>query len=187
MANTIQLDLELMEQFKKDCTVFKLKKEYPDYDGTEKWAVITDLSEKELLEKHCEVIKRYVPYLLLTVEQGKAIRDYIRIEDKYRKRGSNVDSFGYDDELTAVFHPELIGLDYWDELEETERAEKRAALLTRLPEAIENLSDVQKKRLKAHFFDGRTTRDIAEEEGVSHTAIVHSIDAALKNLKKFLK
>ena len=42
----------LDEQFKCDCKVINLSYEYPGYTGDEKWAIITDLTEKELIEKY---------------------------------------------------------------------------------------------------------------------------------------
>lgn len=38
----------LEEQFNKDCTVINLKYEYPGFTGTEQYAIMTDLSAKEL-------------------------------------------------------------------------------------------------------------------------------------------
>lgn len=187
MAYTKSFDPKLVQKFKQDCSVFNLKKEYPYYEGSEKWGVITDLTEDELLKKHSELMAFFSPYLLFTVKQGEPILDYIRNEDKFSKRADLTDSYSYDDELTAAFHHELIGTDYWGEQEEKERKEKKADLLDRLSEAIEMLNPTQQSRLKAHFYAGKTTRDIAAEEGVSHTAVIHSLNAAIKNLKKFLK
>ena len=41
--NTLNLDA-LTEAFKADCKVIRLKYEYPGYTGTEKYAIISDLS-----------------------------------------------------------------------------------------------------------------------------------------------
>ena len=46
----------LDEQFKCDCKVINLSYEYPGYTGDEKWVIITDLTEKELIEKYDEII-----------------------------------------------------------------------------------------------------------------------------------
>lgn len=46
----------LDEQFKCDCKVINLSYEYPGYTGEEKWAIITDLTEEELIEKYEEII-----------------------------------------------------------------------------------------------------------------------------------
>ena len=49
------------------------------------------------------------------------------------------------------------------------------------------LQDVQKERVIKYFFDGKSTREIAQEEGVSHQAVSQSIAVALKKLKNILK
>ena len=41
----------LDEQFKCDCKVINLSYEYPGYTGEEKWAIITDLTEEELITR----------------------------------------------------------------------------------------------------------------------------------------
>ena len=39
------------ELFARDCKLMNLKYEYDGYTGTEKWAVITELTEEELWDK----------------------------------------------------------------------------------------------------------------------------------------
>ena len=46
--NTLNLDA-LTEAFKADCKVIRLKYEYPGYTGTEKYAIISDLSYEQIL------------------------------------------------------------------------------------------------------------------------------------------
>ena len=65
-----QLDV-LKEHFQSECKVINLKYEYEGYIGVEQWAVITELSEKELFEKYPDIISRCIPFVLLSVEQGK--------------------------------------------------------------------------------------------------------------------
>lgn len=106
------------KRFYKDCQVIKLKHEYPDYTGCENWAIISELSEKELMEAYPDIIVNYIPFLLLSVEQGKAIIKFRKNEDKYKKRMCRkMDIFGYDDELFSQFHNELLC--YYDEPEIT--------------------------------------------------------------------
>ena len=65
-----------------------LRKEYPGYTGDEKWMIITDLSETELMETeetreilHCSVVVSY--------EMGRAMRKYEDSEKKHSKRKRN--------------------------------------------------------------------------------------------------
>ena len=54
----------------------------------------------------------------------------------------------------------------------------------RLPELIAKLPEVQRRRLTAYFYDGLTYQEIAAHEGVHHSAVIRSVELALKNLKK---
>lgn len=49
---------EQEELFAKDCKLINLRYEYTNYTGKEKWAVITELTEKELRKKYPDIIKR---------------------------------------------------------------------------------------------------------------------------------
>ena len=51
MTNKLTLT-EQEELFAKDCKLINLKYEYNGYTGDEKWAIITELSVKELWEKY---------------------------------------------------------------------------------------------------------------------------------------
>ena len=53
---------EQEELFAKDCKLINLRYEYTNYTGKEKWAVITELTEKELRKKYPDIIKRYTPF-----------------------------------------------------------------------------------------------------------------------------
>lgn len=50
MTNKLTLT-EQEELFAKDCKLINLKYEYNGYTGDERWAIITELSVKELWEK----------------------------------------------------------------------------------------------------------------------------------------
>ena len=56
-----------------------------------------------------------------------------------------------------------------------------------LHKAISMLSETQQRRLKAYFFEGLNTYEIAAKEGIRHQAVSAGIRLALKNLKKILK
>jgi RNA polymerase sigma-70 factor (ECF subfamily) len=57
--------------------------------------------------------------------------------------------------------------------------------IERLPEALAALSEIQRRRVTAYYYEGLSYREIAVREGVNHTKIAKSIDAALKKLKSF--
>ena len=107
MTNKLTLT-EQEELFVKDCKLINLKYEYNGYTGAERWAIITELSVKELWEKYPLVIERYSPFVHLSIAQGEVIDDANRNEDKYAKRSSRtLDCYGYDDEMSSQFHKEL--------------------------------------------------------------------------------
>lgn len=75
---------EQEELFAKDCMLINLLYEYSGFTGYEKWAIVTELSEKELKSKYPDVIRRYTPFVLLSVAQGEVITDYQNAEAKER-------------------------------------------------------------------------------------------------------
>ena len=66
---------EQEELFAKDCKLINLRYEYTNYTGKEKWAVVTELTEKELRKKYPDIIKRYTPFVLLSMAQGEVINE----------------------------------------------------------------------------------------------------------------
>lgn len=176
---TSQLDI-LKEEFQNECKVINLKYEYEGYIGKEQWAIISVLTEKEILEKYSEFIYDYAPFIVLSPAFGEIRDEFRRNEKKHHMRSvRSVDAFGYEDERTEQHHPELIT----DTLEasflksETERA---------LLEAIRKLKPIQRERLTKYYFQEKNASQIAKEEGVSSQAVDKSLAAAIENLKKLL-
>ncbi len=56
----------------------------------------------------------------------------------------------------------------------------------KLREAIDLLPQTQRTRLLLYYFGGKTYQQIAEMEGCTHHAVMKSVSAAIKTLKKFL-
>ena len=78
------------ELFARDCKLMNLKYEYDGYNGTEKWAVVTELTEEELWDKYPDIISRYTPFVLLSMAQGKVIIDDNRTTHRCEMRDSCV-------------------------------------------------------------------------------------------------
>ncbi len=180
--------LTLEEQFAKECKLINLKYEYIGYNGTEKWAIVSELSKGELMEKYPEQVADYVPFVLLSVSQGEAIAEYNRIEDKFKKRRINNEQyFGFDD-MTEAQHPELVQPNYWEEQEYEELCEIRRNEKMRLfVMAMDSLTEKQSKYLKLYYIKGMSARDIAKEEGVTHQAIEKHINAATRKFEKIFE
>ncbi len=58
--------------------------------------------------------------------------------------------------------------------------------ITHLHKQILKLPEVQRRRLKMYFFDDLTLEEIGKIEKCSKVAVKHSIDNAIKKLKKYL-
>lgn len=56
----------------------------------------------------------------------------------------------------------------------------------KLHKAIAQLPDIQRRRLLLYYFGLYTYEEIAELEGCKHPAIIKSVTAAEKNIKKYL-
>ena len=69
-----------------------------------------------------------------------------------------------------------------DAPEETLRNESRIAIAQKV---LGKLTDIQRRRYLLRTIKGLTTREIAALERVSHVAVVYSLEAAEKRIKKY--
>ena len=183
---------EQEELFAKDCKLINLRYEYTNYTGKEKWAVVTELTEKELRKKYPDIIKRYTPFVLLSMAQGEVINEADRNDDKYEKRAKRtLDVYGYEDDISEQFHRELITpfADPFEQAEEErleiEREQLRRMEIAKVRKVLEMMKPIQKERLCKVVLLGLSSRKIAQEEGVNYSAVDKSIAAAIKNFKKY--
>ena len=183
---------EQEELFAKDCKLINLRYEYTNYTGKEKWAVITELTEKELRKKYPDIIKRYTPFVLLSMAQGEVINESDRNDDKYGKRAKRtLDVYGYEDDISEQFHRELITpfADPFEQAEEEqleiEKEQLRRMEIAKVRKVLEMMKPIQKERLCKVVLMGLSSRKIAQEEGVNYSAVDKSIAAAIKNFKKY--
>lgn len=61
----------------------------------------------------------------------------------------------------------------------------RKILYEELHNAIAQLPDTQRRRLLLYYFGGYTYEQIAQMEGCKHPAVIKSVAAAEKNIKKY--
>ena len=183
---------EQEELFAKDCKLINLRYEYTNYTGKEKWAVVTELTEKELWKKYPDIVKRYTPFVLLSMAQGEVINESDRNDDKYEKRAKRtLDVYGYEDDISEQFHRELITpfADSFEQAEEEqleiEKEQLRRMEIVKVRKVLEMMKPIQKERLCKVVLMGLSSRKIAQEEGVNYSAVDKSIAAAIKNFKKY--
>ena len=173
-----QLDV-LKEEFQNECKVINLKYEYEGYNGKEQWAIISELTEKEILEKYKPFVQDYIPFLVLPLIYGEVRQQFRRNENKHYMRMVRGHFYSLEDDLEE-HHPEAAVEDCAVQIFAQEQSRE-------LWKAINSLNNIQKKRLIAYYFEGKTYREIADEEGVDHKAVVRSVAIALKNLRIFLE
>lgn len=181
-----------VELFAQDCKLINLRYEYSGFTGTEKWAIITELSEEALWDKYPDVISRYTPFILLSMAQGEVISESHRNNDKYEKRSKRtIDVYGYEDDIFEQFHPKSIApfIDPFDKAKEEQIEEEKEKLrqleLSKVRQALSMLQPVQRERLLKSVLLGISSRKIAKEEGINYSSVDKSIAAAIKNFKKF--
>lgn len=172
---------ELELQFQEECKVINLKYEYDGYNGDISWAIISNLSEDEILEKYRPIISDYMPFIVLTPAFDEVRDEYRRNEKKFQMRAvRRHDFYNLEDGEIELHHAELVT----DDLEESFFKSEEEQVLRK---AIQQLKPIQKDRLIKYYFEGKSSRQIAKEEGVNYSKVEKSINVALKNLKKFLK
>ena len=158
-----------------------------------RYAVASVYSEEEVRNRYGEKLERFAPFIYLTSEEYKAIYEYKLNENKYAARYSRKhDAFGYDDELTAVFHetdPNDVEtrLDPQEILMREEETAEMDSLLEKLAEALSKLTSTQRRRIQKYYTEGKTMQEIADEEGVNKASIHENILSAEKKLKKSFK
>ena len=183
---------EQEELFAKDCKLINLRYEYTNYTGKEKWAVVTEITEKELRKKYPDIIKRYTPFVLLSMAQGEVINEADRNDDKYEKRAKRtLDVYGYEDDISEQFHRELITpfADPFEQAEEErleiEKEQLRRMEIAKVRKVLAMMKPIQKERLCKVVLLGLSSRKIAQEEGINYNAVDKSIKTAIKNFKKY--
>lgn len=180
MTNTF--DNEKTGLFKSECKIINLKYEYEGYTGKERWAIITALSEEEVLRKYSVEIALFQPLLFLTQDQGTVMAAYTRNENKHRMRQLRYGSmYDINDCTFNEHHPEIMADD--DILDLIVEKETSCEMM----QYTEMLTNIQKKRVIKYFYEGKSICEIAKEEGVNHSKISKSINLSLKKLKNFLE
>ena len=166
-------------QFQEECKVINLRYEYDGYIGNEQWAIISELTEKEILEKYRPIVSDYIPFIVLTPAFGEVRDEYRRNEKKHYMRSVRGHCYALDEDFEN-HHSEFAYSTFEEDVLQEEQIQA-------LRKAILRLTPMQKQHLEKYFFDGKNLRQIAAEEGKSYATIYESYESALKKLKKFLK
>lgn len=164
-------------EFRTVCSFEKCEDEYPGWTGKEKYIVFSQLSRRELERRFPEITKAILPYILIDDSVSDALVEYKRNEDKHHWRAVHRQTnFGFD-EFTELHYPELV----------TDRMEEDASLKMLLEQAMGQLTEAQRRRIKLRYFEGLTYAQIAKLEQATDPAVLKSVTVALEKMKKFLE
>ena len=178
--------IKVSSDFMNDCKLVNLIYEYgAGYTGKEKWAIITDLSKVDLYIRYANEVKPYKPFVVLSIEQGNAIFDFRRNEDKFKKRNMlHGSAYGYDEGITERIEDEISEPDFISKQELQEYEHKRYQIKMQLIDtALSILTEKQHRYLIERFINGKSARTIAKEEGVSHQVVDRHLIAAIKKFE----
>lgn len=75
----------------------------------------------------------------------------------------------------------------FDSTESLEDMVIRQIELETLQKAMQSLTDAQKERLHLYFFEGLSTREIAQKQQTNQNAVWKSIQSSVKKLKNFFE
>lgn len=178
MSNNFISALE--EQFNKECIIIDLSEEYPDMVGEEKYAIVTDIPSEEFVNEFYELLEKYTPYLIVGTYFLEVVSEYNAIEYKYEKRQKRKGMLFPIDEIATLKYPELRVSDCADEFLINERNKN-------LNEAISALTTIQKERIYQRYWEQKSVRGIAKDEGKDYKTIAESLHSAEKKLKNFLE
>lgn len=157
-----------------------MKHEYNGYTGNKQWAIISELTEDEILEKYHSLIDEYIPFILLSPAFCEVCDEFRRNEKKFQMRAiRNHDFYNFEDGLIELYHPELSLDDIESQFFKNEEEQT-------LWKSIIQLKPIQKERLIKYYFWRKNSSQIAKEDGVSSQAVDKSLESAIENLKKFL-
>lgn len=82
---------------------------------------------------------------------------------------------------------ELLRYQIADSAESLDDCVNRSMMYQKLYEAIRELPDIQRRRIRLYYFDGYTYEQIAKSEGCTHPAIIKSIRAAERSIFNSLR
>ena len=181
----------LQEEFDDECFVIDMAIEYGrNYVGEEKNVIITELSCEELYEKYSIIVAELEPFDVASPAITPTLEEFKRNEHKFDYRMKNCnDCFCFDDEIMAFFHPELQCCDehLYEKMERIRLVQIREKQKETITEGLSTLSEIQRKRVIEHFYNNKSSRVIAKEEGVNYNAVDKSLKLAIKKLKKFIQ
>ncbi|MBQ9030712.1 MAG: hypothetical protein IJ106_04575 [Parasporobacterium sp.] len=184
MANRKAYKETFDEAFKDDCTVINLATEYPGFEGTVKYLILTDLPREELEEKYGNILSGYSPYITWRKTDMLEIKnDFQRNEDKYAKRALRNEESDWDEtsQSQGCRFTKAYDEGFEKKMEEDVVVYEQDAAIRM---AFLSLPEHQKKRIWLRAGVGFTYEQIGKIEGINGKNAWKSIGAAMESLKK---
>lgn len=127
---------------------------------------IDSMKAKRIVEVSDEVYNAFDQFELEDISQIHKIRRHIEHSELYDE---------------TLYHRALdSGISIEEEIE-------NKIINEELRNAINKLSDIQKRRIKMYYFEGLTQQQIADKEHTSIRAIQYTLNDSIKKLKEILK
>ena len=147
--------------------------------------------KKDKLNPYTLSVENNTYYISFTDGQGIFHRQEISIELYSAFNSFELDDISRMNEASrhlaeADMGEEPLGHRIADPSEPVEDHVYRMIMYQELHSAIAQLPEIQRRRVLLYYFRGYTYEQIAEMEGCKHPAIIKSVAAAERNIKKYL-
>lgn len=145
--------------------VLDLRKEYKNYTEDIPFAIVTDMDEEDLIDEYGDVIDTFYPYVLLTNEMYQAMRESFINDDRERKRDLLFhDAFAIDVDSFLI-----------DELSNPVRICESIFTMNAILKEMKKLPENAGFYIYQKYIVGYSSREIAEQEGITKWAVWKSI------------
>lgn len=168
---------KLTGTFSEVCKVINLKKEYngaTSYVGSERFAIVTKLTEAELESHFPQELIPYRPFVIITPEMYAVIAESNRNDERENKRSyRHHDAFAIDDERA----PE-------DSNSDPAVMAESDLTYSHIINEMMKLPGRQGQRMYQHYVLGYSIDEIAHAEGVTAASVYESLSRAKKAIHK---
>jgi RNA polymerase sigma factor (sigma-70 family) len=166
-------ELKGYENFKRVCNFGLCSNYYPDFVGSEKYIIVSDCDETYLKAEFPEIMAFLSPYVIIGRYFNRFQEEARYIEKKERcHRDFSIDELASCEDLSDS----LLTEDFSDEI----------IFSGELEAALAQITDIQRSRIRRHYFEGMSFSEIAKQDGKSESSVRESIFAALSRLKKII-
>jgi len=173
-------DIYLELQHEKDDDTYNLL----DYNMP-KYIIVTD--DSEITEKRPELSEMIIVSTSEFAEMAELYNSYHANETKFERRNARYhNAEGYFEDIIKTENGEKQLKPMEIDLHPVENAVDNKETKDKIAEAMNHLTESQKRRIIMFYFQRYTEREIAEIEGVNRYAVRDSINCAIKKLKKYL-